>query len=163
MSTLTDTPPGPPPDAVAEDGTRKFLTFVLDEQSYGLDIGVVTEIIGVLPATTVPEMPDHVIGVINLRGTVIPVMDVRRRFGLEPREADNRTCTIVVEVDGTNVGLLVDTVQEVIDIPVQDIDAPSELRTGDHQGFVEAMAKVGDEVKIVLAPQALLFDEVAGS
>ena len=140
-----------------ESVKKKFLTFILSEQSYGIDINHVTEIIGLQRITEVPDTPEYVEGVINLRGKVIPVIDVRLRFGLESREHDARTCIVVIEVGSTAVGLIVDTVQEVLDIPTQDIDQPPDLHGGSSQRFVSAMAKVGDSVKIILDAEALLF------
>lgn len=138
--------------------TRKFLTFALGTESYGLPIGHVTEIIGVMRVTPVPEMPEYVRGVINLRGRVIPVMDVRLRFGMPSREADARTCIVVICVADTDVGLLVDTVQEVLDVPTSEI-APAPTIDGGARSFVASMAKVQGGVTIVLDADALLFHE----
>lgn len=141
-----------------EEGTdqQKFLTFALGDESYGIPIGHVTEIIGLQRVTPVPDLPSYVRGVINLRGRVIPVMDVRLRFGLPAREHDNRTCIVVIKVDETDVGLIVDTVQEVLDVPTTEIAEPPSLRHGG-ESFVEAMAKVGEDVTILLDASALLF------
>jgi purine-binding chemotaxis protein CheW len=144
--------------ATREEGTakRKVLTFALATESYGIDIAYVTEIIGLQKITPVPEMPAYVRGVINLRGRVIPVMDVRIRFGLPGKDPDPRTCIVVISVEDTDIGLLVDTVQEVLDIPATDIAPPPGLKGGE-RSFVEAMAKVHDDVKILLDARALLF------
>ncbi len=101
-----------------EDSQKgKFLTFVLDKEEYGLEIRYVTEIIGLQVITLVPELPDYVKGIINLRGKIIPVIDVRMRFKKAMREYDDRTCIVVVEIKNISVGLIVDTVAEVLTIP----------------------------------------------
>ena len=95
----------------------KFLTFVLNREEYGIEIRHVTEIIGIQSITEVPDMPHYIKGVINLRGKVIPVMDVRLRFGVAEREYDDRTCIIVINIEEQSVGMIVDRVSEVLDIP----------------------------------------------
>ena len=102
----------------------RYLTFFIGEEVYGLAIRNVTEIVGLQRITEVPDMPSYVLGVINLRGAVIPVVDVRLRFGIEQREADERTCVIVVQLEDISVGLIVDTVSEVIDIPGDNVAPP---------------------------------------
>ena len=99
-------------DGLDEDvaQTPKYLTFAVADLAYGIDIGCVTEIVGLQSISPIPDTPAEVRGVINLRGKVIPVMDVRLRFGLEPRAYDNRTCTVVLSVGGVEVGIIVDTV-----------------------------------------------------
>jgi len=143
-----------------EDAQKgKFLTFHLANEDYGIEIRFVTEIIGIQKITEVPEMPDYVKGVINLRGKVIPVMDVRRRFRLPPREYDDRTCIIVVDVGSRAVGLVVDKVNEVADISDSQIE-PAPRAGSDKAGqYIRGMGKIGDEVKILLDVNRLLFDE----
>lgn len=137
----------------------KYLTFHLGDEDYGIEIRHVLEIVGIQKITEVPDMPGFVRGVINLRGQVIPVIDVRLRFGMEAREYDDRTCTIVVMIDETQVGLIVDTVSEVRDIPEENVSAPPEIGRGRASQYIMGMAKVGDEVKILLDVQRLLFEE----
>ena len=102
----------------------KYLTFHLAGEDYGIEIKYVIEIIGIQSITDVPDMPAFIRGVINLRGKVIPVMDVRARFELPNRDYDDRTCIIVVNLDGTEVGLVVDEVSEVADIPIANVEPP---------------------------------------
>jgi purine-binding chemotaxis protein CheW len=137
----------------------KYLTFHLAGEDYGIEIRFVIEIIGIQKITDVPDMPDFIRGVINLRGKVIPVMDVRARFRMQAREYDDRTCIIVVNIDGTEVGLVVDEVSEVADIPAKNVEPPP--RTGKSTGsrYIQGMGKIGDDVKILLDVQKLLFDE----
>jgi purine-binding chemotaxis protein CheW len=135
-----------------------YLTFDLASEGYGLEIRHVTEIIGIQPITAVPDLPDHVIGVLNLRGKVIPIIDVRRRFRLAHRDHDERTCIIVVNVNENSVGLVVDKVSEVITIPANEIEPPP--ATGrNRKHFIAGMGKVGQKVKILLNIEALLEDE----
>ncbi len=136
----------------------KYLTFHLGREVYGIEIYYVIEIVGIQKITEVPDMPDFVKGVINLRGQIIPVMDVRTRFRMVQREYDDRTCVIVVRFDETTIGLVVDTVDEVADIPENDI-SPSP-RIGDKKGsrYIKGMGRTGDEVKILLNVNRLLFD-----
>jgi purine-binding chemotaxis protein CheW len=136
----------------------KFLTFHLAGEDYGIEIRYVTEIIGIQKITEVPEMPDFIKGVINLRGKVIPVMDVRIRFDLPPRDYDNRTCIIVVDINDTAIGLVVDQVREVADIPAEQIEPPPMASMSRGQ-FIQGMGKINDEVKIILDVGQLLRDE----
>ena len=136
----------------------KYLTFHISTEDYGISIAYVTEIIGIQSITEIPEMPDFIKGVINLRGKVIPVMDVRTRFKLSPREYDERTCIIVVEIDGTSVGLVVDAVNEVADIPEDQVEAPpkSKRKGG---SYIQGIGKIDKEVKILLDVNKILYDE----
>lgn len=141
-----------------EEDTQKdkFLTFHLAGEDYGIEIAYVTEIIGIQPITEVPDMPAFVKGVINLRGKVIPIMDVRARFNLQLRDYDGRTCIIVVELQDNCVGLIVDAVNEVMAIPEAQIEPPP--ATGPHQGghFLRGLGKIDNQVKILLAIDQLL-------
>jgi purine-binding chemotaxis protein CheW len=127
----------------------KYLTFILADEEYGLEILKVREIIGIMDITAVPQMPGYVKGVINLRGKVIPVIDLRLKFDLEPAEYTDQTCVIVVDV-GSLMGVIVDTVQEVLDIDAAQIDPPPSLGAAVDTSFVLGMGKVKDDVKILL-------------
>ena len=115
------------------------------------------EIVGLQKITEVPDMPDFIKGVINLRGSVIPVMDVRLRFGLPERDFDERTCLIVVKVDEVTTALVVDRVNEVSEIPAAKIEpAP---RAGNWKSkYIKGMGKVDDSVKILLS-MSDIFDD----
>ncbi len=134
----------------------KFLTFTVGKEDYGLEIYHVTEIIGIQKITEVPDMPEYVKGVINLRGKVIPIMDVRKRFKFEERAYDDRTCIVVVNINDTSLGLVVDTVKEVSDIPEKDIQPPPEIAEGNRQFFIRGLGKVEEDVKILLDAEKLL-------
>lgn len=144
---------------VNEDMDNKYLTFFLAREIYGVEIAYVTEIIGIQKITNIPEMPDYIKGVINLRGKVIPVMDVRTRFHMEQREYDERTCIIVVDISGTTVGLVVDEVSEVADIPEDQVEPPPMGRQGKGNAFIKGMGKSGDSVKILLNIESLIKEE----
>ena len=133
----------------------KYLTFELDAEEYGLEILKVKEIIGIMNITSVPQTPDYVKGVINLRGKVIPVIDLRLRFIMEPLEYNERTCIIIVDIAGTSgkkvmVGIVVDCVSEVLNIKGDEIeDAPS-FGSRLNTEYILGMAKVRGGVKILL-------------
>lgn len=144
-----------------EEDTQKdkYLTFHVNGEDYGIEIRFVTEIIGIQNITKVPDMPTFLKGVINLRGKVIPVMDVRARFGMPEQEYDERTCIIVVNIDDTAIGLVVDQVREVVDIPESQVEPAPELSRSKRSPFLQGMGKIGDEVKILLNVEHLLYDD----
>ena len=150
----------PDDDLFDDEDTQKdkYLTFRIANEDYGIAIANVTEIIGIQSITEIPEMPGYIKGVINLRGKVIPVMDVRKRFKLPEREYDERTCIIVAEIDGTSVGLVVDTVNEVADIPEEQVEPPPKSK---HKGgsYIQGIGKIGKEVKILLDINKILYEE----
>ena len=137
----------------------KYLTFHLAGEDYGIEIAYVTEIIGIQKITEVPDMPPFLKGVINLRGKVIPVMDVRLRFNMEEKEYDERTCIVVVDIDSTAVGLVVDEVREVADIPESQVEPPPKTSRSESSRYLKGLGKMGDEVKILLNADKLLYEE----
>ncbi len=141
----------------------KYLTFTVGKEDYGIEIYHVTEIIGIQKITDVPDMPTYIKGVINLRGKVVPVMDVRVRFRMPEREYDERTCIVVVSVNGTAVGLVVDTVKEVVNIPESNIELPPEMAEVSTHHYISGLGKIGDEVKILLDVERLVRKEDAGA
>ncbi|WP_321531938.1 chemotaxis protein CheW [uncultured Desulfuromonas sp.] len=147
-------------DEVGSEDTQegKYLTFHMGDEDYGIEIRYVTEIIGIQRITEVPDMPSFIKGVINLRGKVIPVMDVRARFNLPPREYDERTCIVVVQLNTTSVGLVVDKVNEVADIPPENIEPPPRSTAGGSSDYIQGMGKMGERVKILLNVGKLLYD-----
>lgn len=139
----------------------KYLTFCLAGEEYGVEILKVREIIGLMDITAVPQMPHYMKGVINLRGKVIPVVDLRLKFEMPPAEYTEQTCTIVVDV-GNLMGIIVDTVQEVLDIETSQIDPPPPLGISVDTSFILGMGKVKDQVKILLdIDHVLTSDELA--
>ncbi len=137
---------------VAKQG--KYLTFSLAGEEYGIGIIQIKEIIGMMTVTSVPQTPEFVKGVINLRGKVIPVIDLRLRFGIESVEYTERTCIIVVEIETkTNtviIGIVVDSVSEVLNINEQDIEDTPSFGTKLDTNYILGMAKTEGGVKILL-------------
>lgn len=131
------------------ESSAKYLTFVLGNEEYGVEVLKVREIIGLLDITHVPQTEPYVTGVINLRGKVIPVINLRTRFALPETEVTEATCIIVVDV-GTMMGIIVDTVREVHDIAPDAIDPAPELGGCVDTQFIHGMGKVEDDVKILL-------------
>jgi purine-binding chemotaxis protein CheW len=148
-------------DDEEDDDTQKdkYLTFRLDVEDYGLEIRHVKEIISIQKITDVPDLPEFVKGVINLRGQVIPTIDLRLRFGLPFKEYDERTCIIITNMNEIQVGVIVDTVNEVLDVPAETISPPPSVQRGVAHRFILGLGRVGDEVKIILNAQRLLHDE----
>lgn len=144
-----------------EEDTQKgkYLTFSLGKEDYGIEIKYVTEIVGIQAITEVPELPQYVKGIINLRGKIIPVIDVRLRFNKEEQEYNDRTCIIVIDIHGIFVGLVVDTVAEVLAIKDEEIVPPPQLNSGYHHRFIKAIGKVGNSVKLLLDCEKLLEQE----
>ncbi|MCX7749511.1 MAG: chemotaxis protein CheW [Clostridia bacterium] len=140
-----------------------YLTFFLGKEEFGIEIKYVTEIIGIQAITSMPELPEYIQGIINLRGKIIPVMDVRRRFKKEPREYNDRTCIVVVAINDLSMGLIVDEVAEVLAIPEGDIVPPPELKTTVSNKYIKAIGKAENSVKLLLDCGKLLADgEVEG-
>ena len=139
----------------------KYMTFKSGEEYYGLKIQYVNEIIGFQEITPVPETEDYIMGLINLRGKIIPVIDVHRRFNQEPFEYDDRTCIIVVDVKSTVVGLIVEKIAEVVEIQEENILPPPSISRVDRgqNKYLYGIGKVGDTVKLLLDPERLLNDE----
>lgn len=137
----------------------KYLTFTVGREEYGIEIRYITEIIGIQEITEVPELPIYVKGIINLRGKIIPVIDVRLRFKKEPKDYNDRTCVIVIEIKDVAVGLIVDNVCEVLKISEENIVPPPDTKTGFHNRYVRGIGKVGDKVKLLLDCDKLLSDD----
>jgi len=146
-----------------EEDTQKgkYLTFLLGKESYAIEIKSVTEIIGIQPITEVPELPEYVKGIINLRGKIIPVMDVRLRFKKEPADYNDRTCIIVIDVENISIGLIVDNVSEVLSIPHENIVPLPEMNKESDNKYIKAIGKVGNEVRLILDCEQLLYDREA--
>ena len=151
-------------------GESKYLSFALANEEYGLEILKVREIIGYVEVTSVPQMPSYVKGVINLRGQVVPVVDLRARFGMQSMDITAETCIIVVETatggqgsHGTsNTGIIVDRVREVLAIPEQDIEPPPQFGAAVDTAFILGLGKTGERVTILLDIDRILGDEGMG-
>ncbi len=141
----------------------KYLTFTLSDEVYGIDILKIKEIIGMMDITSIPQTPDYVKGVINLRGKVIPVVDLRLKFGMPAKEYDARTCIIVVEVSGgkegsLQMGIVVDSVREVVNLKADQMEPPPTFGSRLETDFIMSMAKM-DKMVIIL----LDIDRVMGA
>ena len=151
-------------EAIAEEKVTsihegKYLTFVLGSEEYGIEIIKVREIIGIMDITTVPQTPDYMKGVINLRGKVIPVIDLRLKFSMSEEEYTQETCVIVVEVNNTHIGIIVDSVSEVQDISGSEIEEPPVLGKGVDTNFILGMGKVKEKIIILLDIEKVLTSE----
>lgn len=142
---------------------QKYVTFMSGKEYFGLKIEYVNEIIVAQEITAIPETEDYIKGLINLRGKIIPVIDVRIRFKQEPFEYDDRTCIIVINVDGTEVGLIVEKIAEVVEISDDNLLPTPKLGRSDKtqkDKYVYAIGKVGNSVKLLLDPDKLLNDDI---
>lgn len=147
---------------VALQAEEQLVVFGLANEQYGVDIGRVQEIIRMQAITEVPRAPQFVEGVINLRGGIIPVIDLRKRFGMGHDEHDQDTRIVVVEINGQRVGLVVDRVSEVLRVPKEDIEPPSALVTTVDSAYLRAIAKLENRLIILLDLNSVLrVDEQA--
>lgn len=140
----------------------KYMTFKSGNEYFGLKIQYVDQIIGFQTITAIPETEDYIKGLINLRGKIIPVIDVRLRFKQEPFEYNDRTCIIIINVKSTVVGLIVEKIAEVVEIKDENILPPPSIGRAEKQAqnkYVYGIGKVGDTVKLLLDPDKLLNDE----
>jgi purine-binding chemotaxis protein CheW len=146
-------------ELLEQEDTQKdrYLTFMIENECYGIEILYVTEIIGIQAITEIPELPVYVSGIINLRGKIIPVIDVRIRFKKEKKEYSDRTCVVVVDISDLSIGLIVDSVAEVLTIPEGDIVDPPNINKANNR-YIRNIGKVGNEVKLLLDCEKLLSE-----
>jgi purine-binding chemotaxis protein CheW len=138
---------------------RQFISFSVGDEEYGLELLRVKEVIRVREITWLPKAPSFVKGIINLRGDVIPIIDLRDKFGLEAKEATANTRVIVVEVDGKLMGMIVDSASQVVRIPADQIDPPPPVLGGFSQEFITGVGKMDDKLIILLNSDAILTAE----
>ena len=164
MAKLTETLDKSVKTIVDKEG--KYLTFSLADEEYGIAITKIREIIGMMPITTVPQTPDFVKGVINLRGKVIPVVDLRLRFGMAAVDYTEKTCILVAELAGQAgnilMGVVVDTVSEVLSVKAEDIEDAPTFGTKLDTDYIRGMAKIEAGVKILLDIDKVLSPEELG-
>lgn len=137
----------------------KYLVFTLEKRSYGISILSVNEIIGLLDITPIPKLPTYVKGVINLRGAIIPVIDLRLKLEMQEKEYDERTCIIIVnsnEEQNEQVGLIVDMVSEVFDIPNSDIEPSLKYNATNNAFFLEGIGKINDQAIMLLRVSSII-------
>ncbi len=145
-----------------EENTQqnKYLLFPLGEELYGIPIQTVINIVELQKITAVPDVPGYIKGLINLRGNVLPVIDLRVRFNLSAREYDDRTCIIIVKSKDQSFGLIVDTVAEVQDIPADQIEPPVQVMNKKfNKQYIMGIGKVGDSIRILLDVDKLLDED----
>ncbi len=138
----------------------KYLTFVLAGEQYCIGIKAVNSIQNMMPVTPLPQTPSYVRGVMNLRGTIIPVINTRTKFGMPEIEPTGETGIIILEVDGKQIGILVDSVKEVLDIDESQIAPPPNFGDGGGE-MINGLCRAGDQVKIMLNVERMLSDDVA--
>lgn len=147
-------------DEMLEDDSQKgmFMTFQIGKELFGISISYVNEIIAMQPIAAIPEVEDYVKGLINLRGKIIPVIDVRVRFKMEPCEYTDRTCIIVIDVKSTMIGLIVERLADVDTIAEDSIAPPPSLgrKEHEHNKYVYGLARTGDTVTLLLDPEKLI-------
>ena len=136
----------------------KFLSFFLGKEEYALEILKVQEIIGLMPITPVPKMPDYIRGVLNLRGKIVPVMELRARFNLDPVEDTEETCIVVIQDKNYQMGVVVDKVSEVTDIATDQFEEVPSVGNSSGNEFLSALGKVKDSVKMVVDVHKVLFE-----
>ena len=149
--------------AIAEKREGKHLIFQLEERGYGIPILTVNEIIGIMDITPIPRAPGFIKGIINLRGKIIPVMDLRLKFGMLEKAYDEQTCIIIVNVVFENfvkqIGVVVDIVSEVVDIPASEIEPPPKYGTQREEDFLNGIGKVKDKVVMLLDIEKVIYSE----
>ena len=143
----------------AKSAGGKFLTFFLAGEEYGIEILSVHEIIGMMPITCVPGTPDYICGIINLRGKIIPIVDLRRKFGMESKAQTAETCIIVVHVQGVEVGTVVDRVSEVLNIDAGEIEPPPSFGKDVNTDYILGIGKSQSKVKILLNIDRVIANE----
>lgn len=147
------------PEGTTSDIQRlvgKYLSFILKDEEYGVEIIKVREIIGLMEITPIPNTPENIKGVINLRGKVIPVIDLRLKFGMNEVEYTNETCIIVLEVGNTLRGIIVDTVSEVLDISEEELEPAPSFGNEVDTGYILGMGKIKNSVKILLDAEKVM-------
>ncbi len=142
---------------LASDGCQ-YLTFIIGEEQYGVDILRVQEIKGYTAVTRIPNTPDYIKGVLNLRGTIVPIVDLRTKFGLEKVEATMFTVIVVVVVRDRVMGLVVDAVSDVLNIAAKDVQPPPEFGTRVDVSFVKGIGKCGERLVTILDIDRVLLD-----
>ena len=143
------------------EGAQKgrYMTFCCDGDYYGIAITYVNEIIGIQQVTQLPETPEYIKGLINLRGRIVPIIDVRARFGKPEIAYDDRTCVIVINVEDDTVGLIVDTIADVVTIDDSDVLDPPSASHDNGRHYIFGIGKCGDAVKLLIDPARFIYDE----
>ena len=142
-----------------DDAMSQWVTFHLEEETYGINVTQVKEVLRLTEIAPVPGAPDYVIGIINLRGNVVTVIDTRRRFGLPPTESDDSSRIVILEVEGQVVGILVDSVAEVVDLPGSAIESAPNVGNDESSKYIQGVTSRDGELLILVDLNRLLTDE----
>ncbi|WP_019567820.1 chemotaxis protein CheW [Thioalkalivibrio sp. ALMg13-2] len=139
--------------------TAPYVTFSLAEETYAIDVLQVQEVLKVTEIAPVPGVPDYILGIINLRGNVVTVIDARRRMGLDDRESDEASRIVIIDVDNQNVGILVDSVSEVVRISPDSVEPAPEVGNDDSSRFIQGVTSTEQGLTILVDLNRLLSDE----
>lgn len=142
-----------------ENPVIRWVTFRLENEKYGINVMQVQEVLRVTEIAPVPGAPDYVLGIINLRGNVVTVIDTRKRFGLNSKDMDDSTRIVIIESEGQVVGILVDSVAEVVDIRSSDIEQAPNVGTEESAKFISGVSSIDSELLILIDLNKLLTDE----
>ncbi|MFA6193099.1 MAG: chemotaxis protein CheW [Sulfurimonas sp.] len=143
-----------------EAGHRhRYLSFFVQDEQYGIEISHINEIIAMMKITHVPRTPSFVEGVVNLRGSIIPIVDIRGKFGLEKKEHDMNTAIIINEVSGVNIGFIVDRVEDVLTFADKDLSEPPKFGSHIDTSFIQSVAEVGSDVILILDMEKIFEDD----
>ena len=143
----------------SDDSIVQWVTFHLDNEKYGIKVMQVQEVLRMTEIAPVPGAPHYVMGIINLRGNVVTVIDTRKRFGLAETEADDSTRIVIVEADNNVVGILVDSVAEVVDLKMSDVETAPNVGNDESSKYIQGVSSQGDELLILVDVNKLLTDE----
>ncbi len=146
-------------EIIESDEQWKYLIFSVNEIDYGIEIGYVTEIIGIQPITAIPNTTAYIKGIINIRGTIVPVVDLRLRFDLQPAEYGEKTCIISVNKDNVNLGLIVDAVEDVVQLSAESVITPPVDGGGTRNQFLKAIGKYQGAIKQIVDIDRIYDDE----
>ena len=138
---------------------NRYLSFFVEEEQYGIEISHINEIIAMMKVTHVPRTPDFVEGVINLRGSIIPIVDIRGKFGLEKKEHDMNTAIIINEVGGVNIGFVVDRVEDVLTLDDRDLAEPPKFGSHIDTSFIQSVSEVDKSVILILDMEKIFEDD----
>jgi len=138
---------------------QRYLSFFVQDEQYGIEISHINEIIAMMKITHVPRTPSFVEGVINLRGSIIPIVDIRGKFGIEKKEHDMNTAIIINEVSGVNIGFIVDRVEDVLTFADKDLSEPPKFGSHIDTSFIKSVAEVGTDVILILDMEKVFEDD----
>ena len=154
-------------EVATEEQTRQFLTFLLEDEEYGVDILRVQEVKGWVPVTSIPHSPDYVKGVLNLRGTIVPIIDLRMRFNLELKEYTSTTVIVIISIEAPTgnrvIGVIVDGLSDVLDVSLEDIKPAPDFGVNIRTEFIDGLATIDDTMIMLLDIDKLLtVEEIQG-